>query len=322
MPEGDIGPRLILAVLLAALAVALAFFGFLAWRRRAAGRPGAASRAGSRPWAPQPTGSPLTQRQSLGDPLPEGLEQHYGVLGLGPGAPPGEASGAYRRLSRKWNPDRFREGSKRRKEAEQRSRSINVAFDTIRGTWSESEREVAEAFDQISSSTDASPGAKPALIESWLALGVGAKLAAIWLVLFTLFWLAPRSEISGSFLLAVTLTLFGLPVSYVLVGPGRHWANLLLFAPFIVAGAATDALGPFPVEDQDAAFEAQNWRAFALVFLLIPTQVGIWIGRTVRRRLRGRQHVIAAIFLLLLLFVWVESCPVKLDCLPGITGGC
>ena len=315
MPEGDIDPRLVLAVLFAALAVALAFFGFLHWRRRAAGRPRAASRR--QPWAPQPTGSRGTQRETLDDPPPAGPEQHYGVLGLGPGASPGEASGAYRRLSREWNPDRFREGSTRREEAEQRSRSISVAFDTIRGTWSESEREVAEAFDQISSSTDASPGARPALIESWLALGVGAKLAMTWLVLFTLLWL-----VLGSLLVAATVTLFGSGLSLVLVGPGRHWANLILFAPFIVAGEVKEALGPFPVEDQDAAFEAQNWRAFALVLLLIATHVGIWIWRTARRRLRGQQHLIAAIFLLLLLFFWVESCPVKIPCFGGLGGGC
>ncbi len=304
MPEGDIDPRLILAVLFAALAVALAFFGFLHWRRRAAGRPRAASR--SQPWAPQPTGSRGTQRETLDDPPPAGPEQHYGVLGLGPGASPGEASGAYRRLSREWNPDRFREGSTRREEAEQRSRSINVAFDTIRRTWSESEREVAEAFDQISSSTDASPGARPALIESWLALGVGAKLAMIWLVLFTLLWLA-----SGSFLAALLFSFIGSGLSLVLVGPGRHWANLVLFAPLLVAGAATEV------------FEQDDWRAFALLLLLIATHVGIWIWRTARGGVRGQQHKVSLIFLGLLLMLAVmaffEHLP---DCLPGLTGGC
>ncbi len=288
MPEGDIDPRLVLAVLLAALAVALAFFGFLHWRRRAAGRPRAASRTRSQPWAPQPTGSSGTQRETLGDPPPAGPEQHYGVLGLGPGASPGEASGAYRRLSREWNPDRFREGSTRREEAEQRSRSINVAFDTIRGTWSESEREVAEAFDQISSSTDASPGARPALVESWLALSVGAKLAAIWLVLFVLLWL-----VLGILPVALLFSFFGVGLSQLLVGPGRHWANLLLFAPLLVAGAATQV------------FEPDDWRALALMLLLILTHIGIWIWRTALGGLQGRQHGVALIFLGLLLMLFL-----------------
>jgi len=286
VPDGDIDPRLVLAVLLAALAVALALFGFLAWRRRAAGRPRAASHTGSHPWAPVPTGSPVTQRQDLGDPPPAGPEQHYGVLGLGPGASPGEASGAYRRLSRDWDPDRFREGSKRRKEAERRSRSINVAFDAISGTWSEGEREVAEALDQISSSTDASPRAKPALIESWLALGVGAKLAPIWLVLFTLLWL-----VLGSLSVALVFSFIGFGLSHVLIGPGRHWANLLLFVPLLVAGAATEV------------FEAQEWRALALVLLLIATHIVIWIWRTARGGVRGQQHKVSLILLGLLLML-------------------
>jgi len=306
VPEGDIDPRLVLAVLLAALAVALAFFAFLSWRRRAAGRPRAASRTGSPPWAPQPTGSRGTQRETLDDPPPAGPEQHYGVLGLGPGASPGEASGAYRRLSREWNPDRFREGSRRREEAEQRSRSINVAFDTIRGTWSESEREVAEAFDQISSSTDASPGARPAPVQSWLALSVGAKLAVIWLAFFALHW----SFFAETLLHALAVSLLGYMCSYALVGPVGHWANLLLLAPLVIALERKEALGPFPVEDQGAAFEAQNWRAFALVLLLIPAYVGIWIWRTARRSLSWRQHYVLVLFLLLLLVLWVGSCPV------------
>ena len=296
MPEGDIDPRLVLAILLAALAIALAFFGLLAWRRRAA----AASRTGSHPWAPQATGSRGTQRQSLGDPLPEGLEQHYGVLGLGPGAPPGEASGAYRRLSREWDPARFREGSKRRKEAKRRSRSINVAFDTIRGTWSESEREVAEAFDQISSSTDASPRARLALIDWWLALGVGATLAPIWLVLFTLLWL-----VLGSLSVALLFSFIGFGLSHVLISPGRHWANLLLFVPLLVAGAATEV------------FEAQEWRALALVLLLIATHIVIWIWRTARGGLGGRQHKVSLILLGLLLMLAVMAFSEHLpDCFP------
>ena len=308
MPEGDIDPRLVLAVLFAALAVALAFFGFLHWRRRAAGRPRAASRR--QPWAPQPTGSRGTQRETLDDPPPAGPEQHYGVLGLGPGASPGEASGAYRRLSREWNPDRFREGSTRREEAEQRSRSISVAFDTIRGTWSESEREVAEAFDQISSSTDASPGARSALVQSWLALSVGAKLAVIWLAFFALHWFF----FAETLLHALVVSLLGYMCSYALVGPVGHWANLLLLAPLVIALQTKEALGPFPVEDQGAAFEAQNWRAFALVLLLIPAYVGIWIWRTARRSLSWRQHYVLVLFLLLLLTLWVGSCPVDVGC--------
>ncbi len=304
MPEGDIDPRLVLAVLLAALAVALAFFGFLHWRRRAAGRPRAASRR--QPWAPQPTGSRGTQRETLDDPPPAGPEQHYGVLGLGPGASPGEASGAYRRLSREWNPDRFREGSTRREEAEERSRSINVAFDTIRGTWSESEREVAEAFDQITSSTDAAPGARPALIESWLALGVGAKLAAIWLAFFVLLWL-----VLGILPVALLFSFIGFGLSHVLIGPGRRWANLLLFVPLLVAGAATQV------------FEAQDWRALALMLFLIPTHVGIWIWRSARGGVRGQQHKVSLILLGLLLMLAVMALIEHLpDCLPGLTGGC
>ena len=132
----------------------------------------------------------------------------------------------------------------------------------------------------------------------------------IWLAFFALHW----SFFAETLLHALAVSLLGYMCSYALVGPVGHWANLLLLAPLVIALERKEALGPFPVEDQGAAFEAQNWRAFALVLLLIPAYVGIWIWRTARRRLRGQQHLIAAILLLLVLFLWVESCPVEIRC--------
>jgi hypothetical protein len=60
--EGDIDPWLIVAALLAAAAISLAFFGFLDWRRRAARPP---SRTGDPQGALKRAGSPVTQSQAL-----------------------------------------------------------------------------------------------------------------------------------------------------------------------------------------------------------------------------------------------------------------
>lgn len=307
MPEGDnaqgtvlasvaVDPRLVLALLLAALAVTLAFFAFLAWRRRTIGYPRAPGRTGNRPSAPQPTGPLGPRRQSPDDSAPKSLEEYYGVLGLVPGASPGEVSGAYRCSTREWDPHRFREGSERRREAEQRVRSIEVAFDTIRETWPESLGEVAQAFDQISSSGDAARRPRSALIDWWLALALPAQLGVIWIVLLPVLWIA-----SGVFILGLYTCLIGYALSYALIGPDGHWVNLILLIPLFIAGEASDS---------------QSWRAFALVALLVPVYGGIWIWRTARRSLpHGRQHLVLALLLVFLLGFWFDSCPVDIPCI-------
>jgi hypothetical protein len=73
---------------------------------------------------------------------------YYQILGLEPGASPGEVSRAYGERLKQWNPEGLPESSELRQEAEKKLQSVQVAFRRIRATWPESVQQIVEAFEQ------------------------------------------------------------------------------------------------------------------------------------------------------------------------------
>ena len=82
------------------------------------------------------------------DPPLEREALYYRILGLEPGASPGDVSRAYGERLKHWNPQGLPEGSELRQEAEEKLQSVKVAFRRIRATWPESVQQIVEAFEQ------------------------------------------------------------------------------------------------------------------------------------------------------------------------------
>jgi Flp pilus assembly protein TadD len=59
------------------------------------------------------------------------IERCYTILGVQPGAPPDEVKRAYRDLVREWHPDRLQHDARKQKQAEERLKEINIAYDRI-----------------------------------------------------------------------------------------------------------------------------------------------------------------------------------------------
>lgn len=82
------------------------------------------------------------------DPSLDRSALYYDILGLEPGASPGEVSRAYGERLKQWNPEGLPEGSELRQKAEEKLQSVQVAFRRIRATWPESVQQIVEAFEQ------------------------------------------------------------------------------------------------------------------------------------------------------------------------------
>jgi hypothetical protein len=59
----------------------------------------------------------------------------YRILGLKPGASPADARSAYKSLVKIWHPDRFPENSREQRQAEEKLKAINTAYQRIRADW-------------------------------------------------------------------------------------------------------------------------------------------------------------------------------------------
>ncbi len=89
----------------------------------------------------------MTDEQGA-DPSLDRSALYYQILGLEPGASPGEVSRAYGERLKQWNPEGLPESSEPRQEAEEKLQSVQVAFRRIRATWPESVQQIVEAFEQ------------------------------------------------------------------------------------------------------------------------------------------------------------------------------
>jgi len=70
----------------------------------------------------------------------ERIERAYATLELPPVSPPRETLRQYRRLVKRWHPDRYANDPQGQAEASQRMREINAAFAVLRPTLSRFER--------------------------------------------------------------------------------------------------------------------------------------------------------------------------------------
>jgi outer membrane protein assembly factor BamE (lipoprotein component of BamABCDE complex) len=66
-------------------------------------------------------------------------DYYLGVLGVGPGATPGEIRSAYLDLVKVWHPDRFTHDFKLRQKAQEKLKDINEAFDWLKANFSASD---------------------------------------------------------------------------------------------------------------------------------------------------------------------------------------
>ncbi|MEE9577843.1 MAG: J domain-containing protein, partial [Gemmatimonadota bacterium] len=83
----------------------------------------------------------MTDEQGA-DPSLDRSALYYQILGLEPGASPGEVSRAYGERLKQWNPEGLPESSELRQEAEKKLQSVQVAFRRIRATWPESVQQI------------------------------------------------------------------------------------------------------------------------------------------------------------------------------------
>ena len=117
------------------------------------------------------------------------------VLGLAPGATPGEAAATYRRLVKEWHPDRSGGPA-----AGARMAEINAAFDVLRATaWTERHAQVRPA---VSRTRAAGHGAwLPPAIRRALGhelLNVLEPHEKVWLVTPTTTWASPQALLAAS----------------------------------------------------------------------------------------------------------------------------
>ncbi len=89
----------------------------------------------------------------------------YRLLELEPGASEKEVRKAYRDLVRVWHPDRFTGDWELRRRAEERSKQLNVAYETLMQALREGHREQGDAFGQ-GAGTAASSSATEAFFEA------------------------------------------------------------------------------------------------------------------------------------------------------------
>lgn len=106
--------------------------------------------------AQRPEQPRVTDEQGA-DPSLDRSALYYQILGLEPGASPGEVSRAYGERLKQWNPEGLPESSELRQEAEEKLQSVQVAFRRIRATWPESVQQIVEAFERDDESS-AEPG--------------------------------------------------------------------------------------------------------------------------------------------------------------------
>lgn len=59
------------------------------------------------------------------------MKQHYQTLGLKPGTPWDQIKNTYRDLLKKNHPDKFYFCNNKKKEAEEKTKEINIAFETV-----------------------------------------------------------------------------------------------------------------------------------------------------------------------------------------------
>jgi hypothetical protein len=120
----------------------------------------------------------------------------YAVLGVAPTATPEEIAASYRRLAKKWHPDRGGRGAA----AESRMAEINAAYDLLRATaWTARHETYADPGNEA-------PGARrgdwlPPAIRGALGhelLGVVEPGERIWLVTPTTTWASPQALLAAS----------------------------------------------------------------------------------------------------------------------------
>ena len=73
------------------------------------------------------------------------VSDHFATLGLSPGAPPAEVRRAYLALVKRWHPDRFAHDPAQLRLAEEKLRTINVAYENLVG-----EARVTQVFQRDS----------------------------------------------------------------------------------------------------------------------------------------------------------------------------
>ena len=159
------------------------------------------------------------------DPPLEREALYYRILGLEPGASPGDVSRAYGERLKQWNPQGLPEGSELRQEAEEKLQSVKVAFRRIRATWPESVQQIVKAFEQDDESST----------EPGLLLPTGKRLRLPTLFDFTDKQPWVRKAVSvWTFLCAAALAFLGMGF---LTNPG--WFGLIAMSPLalFVAGA-------------------------------------------------------------------------------------
>ena len=174
--------------------------------------------------AQRPEEARVTDEQPADTPL-ERAVPYYHILGLEPGASPGEVSRAYGERLKQWNPESLPESSELRQEAEKKLQSVQVAFRRIRATWSESVQQIVEAFEQDDESS-AEPG---------VLLPTGKRLRLPTLFDFTDKQPWVRKAVAvWSFLCVAALAFLGMGF---LTNPG--WFGLIAMSPLalFVAGA-------------------------------------------------------------------------------------
>jgi len=109
------------------------------------------------------------------------LDQYYEILGLNPGASPGDVKQAYRNLVKIWHPDSFTAASLQKQMAEEKFKQITEAYQHLRFYQPNSPNEASNEVQPAPSPIDRTPS-RP--YSNKLLLVIGANVAAIVVLVF------------------------------------------------------------------------------------------------------------------------------------------
>jgi DnaJ domain len=116
----------------------------------------------------------------------------HAVLGLPPGAAPRDVSAAYRRLAKRWHPDR---GSGH--DAERRMAEINAAYDLLRATaWTQRQEHAPARVHRAARGAWLAPAIRLALGHE--LLGALEPRENVWLVTPATTWASPQALLAAS----------------------------------------------------------------------------------------------------------------------------